>query len=268
MSVNDRWAEVSTIGDLLVRSTHRHPDREALILPHSRHSYADLHDRALRVARGLYVLGVRPGDRVGLLAPNSVEYVEGFFGISLLGAVVVPLNARHKSAELGWIIDNGDLVAVLTTAGIDQYVDFTQVLRTGLPSLESAADPRWLALPEAPALRAAVLLCGEDRTGFLGRKGFDEMAATVAPSVVEDLRRRVRVRDVAAMLYTSGTTANPKGCMLSHEAMTRGTVERAQFRLGTGADDVTWAAGPLFHIAALAPLLGSVGAGGTFLTDV
>jgi acyl-CoA synthetase (AMP-forming)/AMP-acid ligase II len=75
------------------------------------------------------------------------------------------------------------------------------------------------------------------------------------------------------MLYTSGTTANPKGCMLSHEAMTRGPVDRARFRLGhgglgTGEHDVTWAAGPLFHIAALAPFLGSVGTGGTFLTDV
>jgi fatty-acyl-CoA synthase/long-chain acyl-CoA synthetase len=273
MSVNGQWAEVSTVGDLLVRSAHLYPDREALVLPGSRYTFAELHDRARQVARGLVGLGVKPGDRVGLLAPNTVDYVEAFFGISLTGAVVVPLNARHKAAELGWIVDNGDLVALLTTADEDQYVDFAEVLRTGLPSLAAAMDPRRLDLAEAPALRAAVLLSGAAQPGFLDRAAFDELAESVAPGEVDELGRRVRVRDVAAMLYTSGTTANPKGCMLSHEAMTRGPVDRARFRLGhgglgTGDRDVTWAAGPLFHIAALAPFLGSVSTGGTFLTDV
>jgi acyl-CoA synthetase (AMP-forming)/AMP-acid ligase II len=273
MSANGQWAEVSTIGDLLVRSAHRHPDRDALVFPDSRHTYAELRDRAVCVARGLFGLGVHPGDRVGLLASNTVEYVEGFFGVSLLGAVIVPLNARHRSTELGWIIDNGDLVAVLTTAREDEYLDFTDVLRTGLPSLGDAPDPRRLSLPEAPALRAAVLLSGEGRAGFLSRQSFDEVANLVEPETVDEMRRRVRIRDVAAVLYTSGTTANPKGCMLSQEAMTRGPVERAQFRLGngdtgTGQHDVTWAAGPLFHIGALAPFLGAMGTGGTFLTDI
>ncbi len=273
MSGSELWSEVSTVGDLLVRSAHRYPDRAALVFPRSRHTYADLLAGAMRVARGLCGLGVEPGDRVGLLASNTVEFVEGFFGASLMGGVVVPLNARHRSAELGWIIANGDLVALLTTARDDEYLDFTEVLRTGLPSLGDATDPAGLGLPEAPALRAAVLLSGEDRPGFLGRTGFDDVARAVDDAVVDDLRRRVRVRDVATMLYTSGTTANPKGCMLSHEAMTRGSVERARFRLGngdtgSGQHDTTWAAGQLFHIAALAPFLGSVGAGGTFLTDI
>jgi fatty-acyl-CoA synthase/long-chain acyl-CoA synthetase len=267
MSGSGQWAEVSSIGDLLVRSAHQHPERDALVFPGARYTYTELYDRARQVTRGLIALGVRPGDHVGLLASNSIEYVAGFFAISLLGGVVVPLNARHKAAELGYIIDNGDLVAVLTTADPDQYVDFTEVLRAGLPSLARGTDPAHLELPEARALRTTVLLSGRDRPGFLGRDRFDELAARVEPHVVDDLRKQVRVRDVAAMLYTSGTTANPKGCMLSHEAMTRGPVERARFRLGTGGHDVTWAAGPLFHIAALAPFLGSVGAGGTFLTD-
>jgi acyl-CoA synthetase (AMP-forming)/AMP-acid ligase II len=133
MSVNRQWTEVSTVGDLLVRSAHLYPDREALVLPGSRYSFAELHDRSRQVARGLVGLGVRPGDRVGLLAPNTVDYVEAFFGISMIGAVVVPLNARHKAAELGWIVDNGDLVTLLTAADVDQYVDFAEVLRTGLP---------------------------------------------------------------------------------------------------------------------------------------
>jgi acyl-CoA synthetase (AMP-forming)/AMP-acid ligase II len=268
MTEKGRWTEVSPVGDLLSRSAHQYPERDALVFPDSRYTYAELYDRAVRVARGLLALGVEPGKHVGLLASNTIEYAEAFFGISLIGAVAVPLNVRHKATELGYIISNGDLAAVLTTACADQYLDFTEVLRQGLPSLGQATDPVRLALPEAPALRAVALLSGEDRAGALGRRQFDEFASAIGPSAVETLRRRVRVRDVAAIMYTSGTTAHPKGCMLSHEAMTRGPVERARFRLGTGGHDVTWAAGPLFHIAALAPFLGSVGISGTFLSDV
>jgi fatty-acyl-CoA synthase/long-chain acyl-CoA synthetase len=259
--------EVSTIADLLVRSARQYPDRDALILPDARYRYAELERRARRVARGLHALGVRQGDRVGLLASNSVEYVEGFFGIAFLGAVIVPLNARHRATELGYIVDNGDLVAVLTTAEPGQYVDFTDILRAGLPSLADATDPTSLRLAEAPRLRSVVLLAGDNRPGCLDRHRLDELADQVEDQAIERARGHVRVRDIGAMLYTSGTTASPKGCMLSHEAITRGPVERARYRLGTGGHDVTWAPGPLFHIAALASFLGSIGAGGTFLTD-
>lgn len=268
MTGSARWTEVSTVGDLLVRSADRHPDRDALVFPGRRATYLAVLEGARRVARGLLALGVRPGDHVGLLAPNDVEYVEAFFGISLLGGVVVPLNARHRAEELGHVIDNGDLVALLTTATEDQYSDLAGSLRDGLPSLATAPDPTRLALTEAPSLRAAVLLAGEHSAGFLPRSSFDELAADVEPSEVDRLRARVRVRDIAAIMYTSGTTANPKGCMLSHEAMARGPVERARFRLGTGDHDVTWSPGPLFHIGTLAPFLGVMGTAGTFVTDV
>ena len=272
MSVDPRpeagfTTEVTTIGDLLVRSAREHPDRDALVFPTSRYGYAELDRRARRVARGLVALGVGRGDRVGLLAANGVEYVEAFFGVAYIGAVVVPLHARHRAAELGYIIENGDLAVVMTTACPDEYVDFTELLRSGVPSLATAHDPARVRAQEAPRLRSVVLLAGSGRAGCLDRERFDALADSVEPGIVEELRRRVRVRDVGAMLYTSGTTAHPKGCMLSHEAMTRGAVERARHRLGSGDHDVTWTPGPLFHIGALAPFLGAVGAASTVVTD-
>jgi acyl-CoA synthetase (AMP-forming)/AMP-acid ligase II len=110
---------------------------------------------------------VRPGDHVGLLAPNGTEFVEGFFGIALLGGVIVPLNARHKAAEVGYIADNADLVVLLTTTGLDEYVDFTEVLRTALPFPRGRAGPAELELHEAPRLRSAVMLRGGGKIGFL-----------------------------------------------------------------------------------------------------
>jgi fatty-acyl-CoA synthase/long-chain acyl-CoA synthetase len=89
----------------------------------------------------------------------------------------------------------------------------------------------------------------------------------VAADEVNHRRHCTRLRDVATIIYTSGTTANPKGCMLTHEAMSRGPVERAVKRFRSGEYDVTWGGGPLFHIGSLAPFIGSIGASGTYLTD-
>ncbi|HWI71108.1 MAG TPA: AMP-binding protein, partial [Baekduia sp.] len=261
------WAEVSPVGDLLVRGARLHPDRDLIVFPGGRHTYAEVFDRARRLACGLLGLGVRPGEHVGVLAVNGIEYVEALFGCSLLGAVVVPLNARHKAAEIGFIVDNADLVAILTTAEPDAYVDFAGVFHSALPSLAGAPDPLHLELPEAPALRGAALLSGGGRAGFADRAQLDELAASVDAGRVDEARRGVRVRDTAVLLYTSGTTANPKGCLLSHEAMTRGPVDRARHRFASCDHEVTWGAGPLFHIGSLAPFLGSVGTAGTYLTD-
>jgi fatty-acyl-CoA synthase/long-chain acyl-CoA synthetase len=261
------WIETSPVGDLLVRAATLHPERDALVFPDERFSYSELLDGARRIARGLSELGVRAGDHVGLLMPNCQEFVEALFGISLLGAVIVPINARYKLTELGYVIENADLVAVLTSNVIEEHVDFTEVLRVSLPSLASSPDPAKLDLPEAPRLRTAVMLRGEGQPGFLGRKAFDELAARADADAVEQLRYRVRVRDTATILYTSGTTSHPKGCMLTHEALSRGAVLRLRERLSVGDHDVFWSAGPLFHIGSLQLFLGSVGACGTYLAD-
>lgn len=263
------WTEVLPLGDLLLRSADRHPDRDALVFPGERHTFAGLARRATDVARGLVALGVRPGQHVGLLAQNTVEYVEGLFGVALCGGVVVPINARHKTSELAYIIDNGDLVVVLSTGREDGgYLDFTELLGRALPSLAQAGDSRALALTEAPALRAVVALRGAVTPGVLDRAAFDDLASQVSVDDLNRARGQARVRDAAMILYTSGTTANPKGCVLSHEAVVRGPLHRAVHRLGTGDADVTWGAGPLYHVGCLSPFVGSIGAGGTYLTDL
>ena len=261
------WAEVSPVGDLLVRAAQIAGARDALVFPDGRVTYAELLDGAVEVARGLLGRGIQPTQHVGLLMSNCVEFVHGFFGIALAGCVAVPLNVRHKAAELAYIIDNADLVALLTSTAKTDYVDFGAVLQTALPSLARAENVDWLDLREAQSLRAVILLDGADRPGFVGRAEFDRKAGAIGRTEIDNRRRGVRIRDTALIIYTSGTTAHPKGCMLSHEAVTRGPVERARHRLGNGNHDVTWASGPLFHIGSLAPFVGSVGAAGTFLTD-
>jgi fatty-acyl-CoA synthase/long-chain acyl-CoA synthetase len=253
--------EVSPIGDLLIRAAQLHPERDALVLPHARITYARLYERSVDVARGLMALGVPRGAHVGLLMANSVEFAASLFGIALAGCVAVPLNARHKPSELGYIIDNAELVAILTTSGANDYVDFATVLEQALESCAAVQGERG----SRPV--HLVLMRGDKRAGFLSPAEFELKAQEADVGAVERARRHVRVRDTALIIYTSGTTANPKGCLLCHEACTRGPVERARTRLSSGGHDVTWGGGPLFHIGSLAPFIGSVGAAGTYLTD-
>lgn len=262
------WSEVSPLADLLVRSAARYPDRPALVMPDLTLTYAELRDASIEIARGIIGLGLGARTHVGILANNSRELVTALFGAALANCVAVPLNARHKSRELGFIIENADLALILTTAADTRFVDFREVLSAALPSLGESASGAPLALAEAPLLRGVVVLEGDAPAGFLSRADFAHAAQSISVSAVDAARRATRLRDTAFIIYTSGTTANPKGCLLSHEAVTRGPVERASSRFRAREHDVTWGGGPLFHIGSLAPFIGVLGTGGTYVTDV
>lgn len=252
------WTQVTTVGDLL-DSRAEISDRDALVMPGVRFTYPELSAETDRFAAGLRGLGVEPGDKVGILMPNRAEYVAALFGIAKLGAVAVPINGRFKVHECGHVIEHGD-VRILLVASDPDGTDYSALLHTVFPAI-ATSDPRRLDLPEAPRLRAVVDFSGST-PGFLSQKDFDAAARSVPVSEVKALQRRVRVRDVALLMYTSGTTARPKGCMLSHEAVVRqaGNVARTRFLLTE--QDGFWDPLPLFHCGGIVPMLGcfSVGA--------
>jgi len=257
---------VTTMGDLLLTAADRYPDSDAVVFPHQKLTYRELAQRAIERARGLQALGVKPRDNVGLLLPSCMEFVEYFFAIALCGAVAVPINARYRTHELAYVLDNGDLVTVITTSEVPDQVDFIARLNAALPGLEQAAEPRTLSIASAARLRNIVVLGSKRPAGFVTEKEFHRLANKVPVDDVHRSRLQTRVRDVGLMLYTSGTTANPKGCLLTHEAMVRNSIALGRHRYQLKHQDRFWSPLPMFHIAAILPLIAIFDVGGAYLT--
>ncbi len=258
--------QVTTLGDLLLLANDRFCESPVLIMPEQQLSYGQLTERALLRARSLQALGVKPGEHVGLLMPTCVEFAEFLFAIALCGAVAVPMNARYKYSELAYVIENGDLVTIVTTDQVAEQVNFVERLGQALPDLAKQRDSRHLVLSTAPKLRNLVLLGKSVPVGFVSQIEFDKLASSVDEDRVHEARMGVRLRDPAIMLYTSGTTANPKGCLISHEAIVRNSIALGRHRYALRSHDVFWSPLPMFHIAAILPLCASLDVGGAYAT--
>jgi len=256
--------QATTLGDLLLTAADSQPDRMAVILPDQRSSYAEIRAAAFHRALSLQALGVGPGDHVGLLLPTGMDFVETMFATALLGAVTVPVNARYMPPELAYLVENADLKVLLTTDKIAEAVNFVERLNLALPDL-TQADARSLDLQGAPLLRNIVLYGKSEAPGMLSEDQFSALADQGDMDRLHMSRLQIRLGSTALILYTSGTTANPKGCMISHEAIVRNSAALADRYELTGEDSF-WSPLPMFHIAAILPLTAIFAKGGTYVT--
>jgi fatty-acyl-CoA synthase len=238
---------------------HRSED-ESLVFADRRLTYGELFEAGTRRARELAALGVGPGDRYGLLLPNSPELVEYVVGGALVGAAVVPINTRFRAHELRHVLTNGELTALVTTDAIHDVVDFKELLSETLPELPRSHDALRLELEDAPHLRAVVLLGGEAEQGFVGA---DEL--TTAAARAPEPAYEASPEDPFAIMYTSGTTAHPKGCILTNAAFTANAYAVAK-RFEIPEDDRWWNPLPMFHLGGLLLMSAVFAAGGTHIS--
>ncbi len=253
----------TTLGRALLDAAALYSDEPLLIFPDSRLSYAAMAERARLRASSLYALGVRVGDHVGILMPNCPEYIEFLFGTALLGAVAVPINARNKAAELAYVIDNSDTRVLITSDLASEYVDFAQLLHEAFDDLVTA-DATNLRLQGAPQLRNIVLLGTSRSAGMLGPEDLRRYDDSHI-----DIERNLDACDPAApciMMYTSGTTAHPKGCPISSAALVANGQAMNRQRYFMDHTDRFWSPLPMFHMSSILPLAACLDAGAAMLS--
>jgi fatty-acyl-CoA synthase len=246
MVIGLEFVQATTIGDLLARAALQW-DHEALITPGYRWTFKDFDVRVNEWARALIALNVQAGDKVGILLAQDAEYLAAKFAATRIGAVAVPINARFKGRELLHVICESDMSVLLVSGGMRGSTDFLVLLHEMIPELVMATESL-LKLEVAPKLRHIVVFGVHAGTSCVSEGVFWESAKSVSQSEVDVRSSRVAVRDIAIIMYTSGTTSHPKGAMLSHEALSRAAMMVGGTRQYLSSDDVIWSPLPMYHI--------------------
>ncbi len=205
----------ATIGAYLDDVARRDGTREALVIPHQavRWTYADLKARSDDFAAGLLSLGLEPGDRVGIWAPNCAEWVVAQFATAKAGLILVNINPAYRTSELEHVLRAVECRALITATRFKSS-DYLAMLIALAPEL--AEDSDVLMSATLPALRHVITIGDEIHAGCA-------LFAAISGHADEDVRRRLE--RVAATIdahapvniqFTSGTTGLPKGATLSH----------------------------------------------------
>jgi fatty-acyl-CoA synthase len=187
----------------------RPPEAEALVTPGGRFTYGDLLEKAEGAAGAMQAMGLGRGDRVGILMGNDEKWLALFYGAALIGAVTVPVNTRFKAAEIDFCLRQAECKALF-------YVE------------------RFLDIDFGAMLRQ------------IGFHAAVEVSQALPSSCFADVQ--VHPEELLLIQFTSGTTAYPKGAMLTHDSMLR-DAWAAGTRIGIGPDDRYFNCRPFFHVA-------------------
>src|ERR1700712_2349167 len=207
------------LASLIDQAAQRHPDQIAVRLGDVALTYPQVNAAAQRVAAYLQSIGIEPGDRVGVMLPNVPHFPIAYYGVLLAGGTVVPMNVLLKGREVTYYLKDSGAKAIIAWAGCGEDAKIGAD-EAGIPLLVCAPDPP----PD-------------------GAQQLDELLPTVEP-LTEMVQREAT--DIAVILYTSGTTGQPKGALLTHSNLLW-NAQISTLLHGTGPQDILLGALPLFH---------------------
>ncbi|MEU6573418.1 class I adenylate-forming enzyme family protein [Streptomyces sp. NPDC046805] len=257
-----------TIVGLLSKGAREFADRTALVVDEDRETYAGLLDSALHVARALSGLGIQPGDRVGIVMHNSLDLLHVLFGCSLARAIAVPVNNRLSARELAYIVNDSGMSALFVGDHAREAVDLAGRVAEALPGLSDAPAGAQGSSAAVPGLKHVFLLGERELPGFSTRSALLECATGINAAELLDDAKTAGPEDPYMMLYTSGTTANPKGCVLPFRSIVKTGIAVGRLNFEVTTEDRLWNPLPMFHVSAQAPLTGVLDAGGCYISTV
>ncbi len=205
--------------DFARRTRRLHGDREAVVDGDLRLSYEQFFGRCDRWSAALQGLGVQPGDRVATIAPNTHAQLEAFYAVPQFGAVLVPINYRLSADDFGYIVNHSGASVLCVDR---DYLDTVDGIRDQLPGVRH------------------FVAFGAQRDGWL------DYEAAVEAAGPDFTRPEIGERDLLTINYTSGTTARPKGVMITHRNAAMNSIGTLlHLPLGVG-ERYLWTL-PMFH---------------------
>ena len=215
------------------RAAHTWPDAEALDDDGGavRLTFAQLEERMMVSTRAAVAAGIQPGDRVGIWAPNVHEWIVAALGVVGAGGVLVPINTRFKGAEAAYVLAKSGAKVLFTVTGF---------LDTDYVALLRSADV------DLPALERMVVLRGEAPEGTVSFAAYLAGAAQVDDAAAAARVDAVAPEDLSDLIFTSGTTGQPKGVMTTHGQSVR-VYEAWTEVVGLRAGDRYLIVNPFFH---------------------
>ena len=239
--MNGEW-QARTLREMLEASVAARRAHEALVTERMRLSYADIHRKSLDMAKSLHAMGIRKGDHIGILMGNHAAWVALFFGAAFIGAVTVPVNTRFKSSELAYCLRQADVKALFVEDGF-LNISFVSFLREVEPAVDRVLPGSALTL-----LDHVVVMGADVPPGAITWRAFRALGGDVDAAIIDAACASVTAADPLLMQFTSGTTAYPKGVLLTHHNMLRNAWSSGT-RMGVTAEDRYFNCRPFYHVA-------------------
>jgi len=232
-----------TLGKLLDEMAARYPEREAIIFEDHKITYKEFQQKAESLAKGFLRIGVGKGDRVAILMSNRPEFMFSIFGLAKIGAIFVGVSTWSKSRELSYILRHSDASTLII---MDRFLknDYAAMLYELCPELQ-VSKPGELLSERFPFLRRVIFYSSTKYPGTYEFEQLYTLGEGVPVQLVNNAQEEVKPQDTAYILYTSGSTATPKGVILNHRGLIENSFNIGE-RLHLTEKDRVWIAVPLF----------------------
>ena len=221
--------------DFLSIATAICPERDCVVFEGERYTYSEINDRVNQLAHALDGMGVKKGDRIGMLSVNCNQHVEAYFATAKLGGIYVPLNFRSKAEELDYMVKRAEIKVLFVGS---RYMDLVGSIRAGLPGLQRI-----------------VSVDGAEKGNY------EEL---IAPEPVDEIMAEIADEDITILMFTSGTTGRPKAVPLRHDAFVVFALENVE-PASPDLEERNILTVPLYHVAGIQAMFPAIYGGRTLI---